>query len=179
MSGRRARKARKNPPWTPFERVGVIVDGETVWDSEELDFDFCLKNSKYMVFVRKHGETMNGPVHLSIKRMDRNPVHDWRDLQRIKNETCGDEREAIELYPAESRLVDTANQYHLWVLSTGERVPLGFTERLVSGRRDGGVSNAKQRELSYGKPTHTDTQMDELVREHTEKAKEENRRKNN
>jgi hypothetical protein len=37
-------------------------------------------------------------------------VHDWRDLQRIKNQLVGPECEAVELYPAESRKVDTANQ---------------------------------------------------------------------
>jgi hypothetical protein len=55
-------------------------------------------------------------VHLSIKRFDRGPVRDWRHLQQIKNEVVGPEAEAFEIFPAESRLVDTANQYHLWAI---------------------------------------------------------------
>jgi hypothetical protein len=44
-------------------------------------------------------------------RLDGQAIHDWRELQRIKNEIVGDEIEAVELYPAESRLLDTANWY--------------------------------------------------------------------
>lgn len=68
---------------------------------------------------------------LSIKRRDKEWIHDWRDLQRIKGEICGPEREAFELYPAESRLNDTANQYHLWVLAEGMLMPVGYTDRSV------------------------------------------------
>ena len=72
-------------------------------------------------------------IHLSIKRNDRQPIHDWRDLQRIKNELVGPEFEAVELYPAESRMVDGANQFHLWVIiDPAVRFPFGFAERLVS-----------------------------------------------
>ena len=71
-------------------------------------------------------------THLSIKRHDRESMHDWRDLQMIKTVLCGPEAEAMEVYPAESRLVDTANQYHLWVLPKGMALPFGFADgRLV------------------------------------------------
>lgn len=39
--------------------------------------------------------------------------------------------EGIELYPAESRLVDTSNQYHLWVFK-GRRLATGFQFRAVA-----------------------------------------------
>lgn len=69
---------------------------------------------------------------LSIKRVDKDWIHDWRHLQRIKNELIGEEFEAVELYPAESRLVDTANQYHLWALTApGRQFPFGYRQRLV------------------------------------------------
>lgn len=74
-----------------------------------------------------------GVVHLSIKRKDREASHDWRHLQAIKNDVMGWEREAIELFPAESRLVDTANQTHLWVMAAGEGVPLGYFEGRIVG----------------------------------------------
>lgn len=79
-------------------------------------------------------------LHVSIKRRDKAPIRDWRVLQQIKNLLVGPENEAIELYPAESRLVDTANQYHLWALSTpGNRFPIGWMERLVDGQSSGGA----------------------------------------
>jgi hypothetical protein len=66
-------------------------------------------------------------IWLSIKRRDKAPAKDWRHFQRIKNELVGAENEAIEIYPAESRLVDTANQYHLWVFKDPTfRIPMGF-----------------------------------------------------
>lgn len=72
-------------------------------------------------------------VHLSIRRLDRTPIHDWRELQEIKNAIVGPQCEGVELYPAESRKVDTANQYHMFVLIDPEfRWPFGFAERLVT-----------------------------------------------
>lgn len=87
-----------------------------------------------------------GFTWLSIRRNDRKPIRDWRHFQRIKNELCGPEREAIELFPAESRLVDEANQYHLWVLAEGERVPLGWNVRMVSGSHEASQIGAVQRD---------------------------------
>lgn len=73
-------------------------------------------------------------VHLSIKRKDIEPVHDWRDLWAIKNCLIGPKNEGMELYPAEDRLVDGANQYHLWVFEDENVViPFGMNEgRVVS-----------------------------------------------
>ena len=68
-------------------------------------------------------------------------LHDWRDLQRIKNELIGRDREAVELYPAEARLVDTSNQYHLFVLPADASWPFGYGERDVS---EGGAMGANR-----------------------------------
>jgi hypothetical protein len=83
-------------------------------------------------------------IWLSIKRIDKEPIHDWRDLQRIKSELCGDESEGFELYPAESRVVDTANQYHLWVF-TKAKIEVGWQrgERMTPEQAD--RVGAKQR----------------------------------
>ncbi len=110
---------------------------------EEFDEDVRLAetwlNNKYQVSVRR----FTGLIHLSIKRIDKEPIHDWRDLQKIKNELVGQEHEAVELYPAESRLVDSANQFHLWCLpESGMRFPFGFNERFVT---DKPFSRSKQR----------------------------------
>jgi hypothetical protein len=96
-------------------------------------------NSLYQVNLRVL--TMKDPevppiVHLSIKRRDKSPCHDWRDLQAIKNQLVGPECEAVEIYPAESRLVDTANQYHLWAVADPTyRFPFGWnTGRVVTSK---------------------------------------------
>lgn len=71
--------------------------------------------------------------HLSIRRFDKAACRDWRHFQWIKNEICGAEREAVEIFPAESRLLDAANQYHLWVLPQGQSAPMGtYSGRAVA-----------------------------------------------
>lgn len=47
-------------------------------------------------------------LHLSVKLLDRAPARGWRDFQRIKKELVWLKHEALEIYPAESRKVDTA-----------------------------------------------------------------------
>jgi hypothetical protein len=69
---------------------------------------------------------------LTIIRLNRGPLHDWRDLQEVKNQICGAGCEACELYPAESRTVDIANHSHLWVLPPGQRFPFGFQRGVKS-----------------------------------------------
>ena len=89
-------------------------------------------NDKYQVI---RNEISNGMVHLSIKLINKSHEHDWREYQQIKNELIGEECEAMEIYPAESRLVDAANQFHIWGwLDPIYRIPVGFQERLVLER---------------------------------------------
>ena len=106
--------------WTPFEPAG---------HSSPVGDEPCYVNNLYQVTIATH---KSGWEHLSVVRRDRSAIHDWRHLQRIKNELCGPEREGVELYPAESRLVDTNNQYHLWVAPKGMSLPIGYAGRDVS-----------------------------------------------
>lgn len=108
----------------------------------------------------------NGWAYITLKRFDRHAVRDWRHLQSIKNETCGPEREAIEIFPAESRLMDTSNQYHLWVLPEGEQIGVGQSFRETStpaeirdfNAQHGG--KARQREWQEGLSTGPDVGPD-------------------
>lgn len=90
-------------------------------------------NDEYEIFVYF---TEEGGAHLSIKRMDRASVRNWRHLQQIKNEIVGEEREALELFPRESRVTDNANQMHLWVMPEGLDIPVGFADGFVTIRED-------------------------------------------
>lgn len=101
-------------------------------------------NDQYVVNVRRQQpEGMPELVHISIRNKDRSARHDWRDFQRIKNDIVGPEEEAFELYPAESRLVDTSNQYHIWCFVGVRFESVGYKERLVS--QDGDEIGAVQR----------------------------------
>ena len=119
----------------------------------------------------------DGSMHLSFKRRDRAAVRDWRHFQAIKNEVAGPEREAIEVFPPESELVDASNEYHLWVLPPDQQSPLGLTgARALGGPvdtmdyalyRHGGPSGARQRAweadipTGLGRETQDETPRDE------------------
>ncbi len=116
------------------------------------------KNDQYQVHVvrwepLKINDRTVPIIQLSIRRLDRAPARDWRDFQRIKNQLLGKEIEAIELYPAESRLVDTATQYHLWsVNDPAFRFPFGYDAgRTVSSASGAG---SVQRPLDEEEPSY-------------------------
>jgi hypothetical protein len=89
------------------------------------------ENESYQVLV-SHKDCPSSIVHLAVSRQDDKPVHSWADLQAIKNQLCGPESEGVELYPAESRLLDISNTYHLWVFTnTKDRFPFGIKDRAV------------------------------------------------
>lgn len=145
-----------NEEWTPFQRATLEPvtdelleklaadgpDGEDlskeslreIMEKNHKDLESVWLNNLYQVNVYRVKSNGKAPdmLWLSIKRRDKQSVHDWRHFQRIKNEIVGPENEGIELYPAESRLVDTSNQYHLWVIdSPTYKFPFGYQERLV------------------------------------------------
>jgi hypothetical protein len=74
---------------------------------------------------------------LSITATDETALHDWREFQQLKNHLCGPEWEAIELYPAESRLKDPSNRFYLWAVPRGVLVfGLPGQDRVVLTSRD-------------------------------------------
>jgi hypothetical protein len=86
--------------------------------------------------------------HLNIRRRDGSmDTRDWRHFQEIKNQLAGPECEAFEIYPAESRKVDTSNKFHLWVFPPGERIPVGWDERDVQYEENRDVPGIRQRAL--------------------------------
>lgn len=127
-------KRRPTPPrqWRPLERAVPVIHGT---DTPTPDQQETWMNDRYVVTVERG---LRGHVHhLSIRRQDRKPARDWRDFQRIKDQLAGHDVEAIELYPARARVADSANQYHLWCLPPGQRIPVGFTDGLVMDHGEG------------------------------------------
>lgn len=98
-------------------------------------------NDRYGVVHRRSG----GQEWLMISRLDGSAERDWRDFQRIKSEVFGPEVEAVELYPAESRVIDPSNAYFLWRLR-GDARRIGLPgPRFVA---EPGVTGAPQRRLT-------------------------------
>jgi hypothetical protein len=110
-------------------------------------------NSTYQVQVRRYKATepgQTGLVHLNIRRRDGKAIfRDWRVFQEIKNQLVGPEFEGVELYPAESRVVDTSNKYHLYVIDDPTfRFPFGWQKRDVVDATATDANGLKQRPLT-------------------------------
>lgn len=122
-------------------------------------------NGKYQVVVRNYHRDW---LELSIRREDRKHILDWRDIQWIKNQILGTEVEMVQLFPAESRLVDTANQYYFYAPILPMQFPLGFHERMVLERirltQQGHGTSVQRPFAEHVKPTD----LDAMEREATE-----------
>lgn len=85
------------------------------------------ENNRYTVYWHETADPRpdgaGRVVRLSCLRRDGAPLHDWADLQRVKDEILGPEARAVEVYPPRSELVDDANLYHLWAWPTGVPCP--------------------------------------------------------
>jgi len=107
-------------------------------------------NDLYQVEVHRYPGEAEAPgiVHLNIRRRDgAADLRDWRHFQAIKNQLVGEECEGIELYPAESRKVDTSNKWHIYVVDDPKfRWPVGWRERDVA-YEGGKASGLRQRPL--------------------------------
>jgi hypothetical protein len=103
------------------------------------------QNGLYTVIVTRHA-TEGWVDCLSIRRNDREAdPFPWRHLQRIKSQLAGEGAEAMELFPAESRLMDTANQRWLWCFPPGYTIPAGFNRpRTVATPEEAERVGAKQ-----------------------------------
>ena len=146
----------------PFYEVEANQDNAIMKHADKIDKPLKIwKNNIYQVSMFEaslfDGIDWPGMWHLSIKRLDRNAFHDWRDMQLIKNCICGPDHEGVELFPMERRLVDSANQYHMFVIKE-EKIPFpfGFTQRLVD---DGEACGTKQRPWRKGERPEDATHM--------------------
>jgi len=139
-----------------FEEVEKMLDDDKVFVNDQYQV-----NVKY-VDTNKEAK-MKGMLWLSIKRKDKHWIRDWRELQKIKNEIAGPEREGCEIYPAESRLVDTSNQFHIFVLPDGDKFPFGYSGRLVvEGHKGGWDKGSSQRPFKKGQEPNDIKTLDEV-----------------
>ena len=107
-------------------------------------------NDLYVVEVHRNHQNGAGQdvkmIELAVRRQDRGHVQDWRHMQEIKNQLVGKECEGVELFPAESRLKDSCNQFWMYCFEDPKiRFPFGmFTGREVD---DQSFKNTKQRKF--------------------------------
>lgn len=133
--------------WAPFEQANYPENALPHWlNDREKNGRQLFLNPIYQVEMQEiqcpppFGRT----IYLSFKTRDKQPRHDWREMQRIKNELVGPEVEAVEIFPAEERLVDTSNQFHLFCFPEldfqDRHLPFGFKERMIVEGSDPGIS---------------------------------------
>ena len=103
-----ARMVRDQIPDISDERIDDLMNDET-WG-----------NDRYTVSVHFLDGDRDGFVELAVHNRNRTPHIPWRHLQQIKDEVVGPDREAVQLFPAEGRLVDTANEFWLYVYPVGK-----------------------------------------------------------
>lgn len=121
---------------TPFVRLEARTD--VVGEPERW------ANDRLTVQVERdeHGVTW-----LMIRRLDGEPIRDWRDMQQAKNEIAGPTVEAVEVFPAMDRIVDTANSHHLWCGYPGQRLPFGLVGGVHLGDGEDLVAGLGQRPI--------------------------------
>lgn len=141
---------RKKEVWIPFSEVKLetshiehrlaeaqkqygLSDAEVEHERKKALSQKIYVNNLYQVtrFDIEGVEDLTIPAmyHLSIRRLDKVPAHNWEHFQRIKNELIGATNEAVELFPSVEREVNTV-EHHLWVLQDAKmKYPFGFFQR--------------------------------------------------
>ena len=111
-----------------------VYDGDWMpeMDRSWLDYDRGYSVCSRMINTKQFGNV----EHVTITRIhkDGDPLiamHGemaigWNEKMMIKNELFGEDRFAIEVYPKQDRLIDTADVYHLWVFNKKYDMPFGI-----------------------------------------------------
>lgn len=83
------------------------------WPNDRYGVQLIVSNGLHVLMVRRHDEGDDFP---------------WRDLQRIKDELVGEDREAVQVFPKKSEIVDEADMAHIWLVPEDEGLPLYIRE---------------------------------------------------
>ena len=137
---------RKSHKWVPLKLIDPLdpITGSEVWGNPWYDVRVARYASGWILD--------GGPwMRIGISSPDGEPRHDWRAFQKIKNQIAGNEWWAMELYPAESQLIDPSNYFLLWAALT-----LPFGDRI--GRVLAGPKNA----IAPQRGWHTDDEPEEV-----------------
>ena len=117
------------PSWQDIMATSNCTEQEARDEVQWIKNQSVWANSLYQVNI----EYMpGGRAHLIIRRLDKQPIHNWQHFQMIKSALLDPECEAVEIYPKESQLVDEKHHYHLWAFRSPER---SFGIGFQSGRK--------------------------------------------
>lgn len=94
-----------------------------------------LYEHKYCAMTREIDTIWGKVIHCCFRNLEGNDIP-WAEKQWIKDSLFGNDRLAIEVFPAQSRLVDEANMYHIWVFEKGFELPFGIHKNDISERDD-------------------------------------------
>ena len=121
----------KDYPWKLAKKTLAYVSAGTTYVNDIYQVQHCVGNEVHDLFDENLRNKLD---YLSIKRHDKKPCRNWTHFQEIKNMICkdGELRFAVEIYPPEMFLVDSANQYHLWVFDKKVNLGFGFRQRGVN-----------------------------------------------
>lgn len=110
-------------------------------------------NEKCQVFIYDYPSVEGWPpiIEMSLKLNTREPWADWRDFYRIKSELCGTACWAIEVYPAQEFLVDSVNQYHMFVFPPGILFPIHLLQAPITNYSGNYQKMVAQGEQEFGK----------------------------
>lgn len=84
-----------------------------------------LENDRYHVKLATEQTPIGEVVNIMVRRMDGEPIRSWADLQEIKRDMGFADRQAVEIFPPDAKLVDCRNLYWLRVLPEGYELPFG------------------------------------------------------
>jgi len=91
----------------PMSRQQLIKNGGA-WHSED---HIVIERLTYVSLAKSKRSLL---WWLSVRRKD-NGKMGWAEKQEVKNSFCGEQHEGFEVFPPQSEVTDTSNQYHLWV----------------------------------------------------------------
>lgn len=101
------------------------------WPSEPYDVFRVLRSRDFL--VQMHTARAPALARMSVNRttLDGHRWSDgieWEELQRLKREAGYADAWAVEIYPADSRVVNDANMRHLWLVPDA-LVPFAWNNR--------------------------------------------------
>jgi len=106
------------PDWQDIMATSDCTEQEARAQVQWIKNQSVWANSLYQVNIEYLPE---GRAHLIIRRLDKQPIHNWQHFQMIKSALLDPECEAVEVYPKESQLVDEKHHYHLWAFRSPDR----------------------------------------------------------
>lgn len=106
------------PTWQDIMATSDCTEQEARNKVQWIKSQSVWANSLYQVNIEYLPE---GRAHLIIRRLDKQPIHNWQHFQMIKSALLDPECEAVEIYPKESQLVDEKHHYHLWAFRSPDR----------------------------------------------------------